>query len=882
MGKRLGGVGRDGVVVRVNGSERRVEALLETPLLRVLRDQLGLTGSKYGCGEGRCGACTVLLDGRAEFSCQVLLGELGAREVTTIEGLAEPGQLHPVQAAFVAEEALQCGFCAPGMVMGTVALLAGDPNPDEASIRNALDPHICRCGTYSRIVRAVRRASQMTEVAHGAQPAAITDFPSEGFPFDLIPAMERPYFDRLPEGMVAVLAPDGDEPGMAGWRDGGAFVHVGETGAVTASIGKVDGGQDIRTALGQLVAEELRVELGDVALIMGETDISPFDVGTFGSRSMPDAGHDLRLAAAAARVGLVELAAEELSLPADQLIAEQGEVRAEDRTRRVRYGDLVRGLKTVRRASRDQPLRDPGDWTIAGSKAPRTTSWLAVTGAKRFPSDLSLPGMLHGRVLARPFRGAELIDADLKAAAAVPGVQVLVEGELVGVVAEDASSLAPALSALRPMWSPPPQVGLHTLESHLRTHLIKGEGWERAQIEETGQPEEALAASADRLVTTYTTAYIAHVPMEPRAALASWSGDRVTVWTGAQRPFAVRRELSDALRIPESSVRVVVPDFGGGFGGKHTGEVAIQAAILSRRAGRPVRVGWSRAEEFTQGYLRPATVIDVTSGLGRGGAISSWEFTNLNSGTAALRPPYYMPNQKLIYQPAASPLRQGSYRALAATANNFARESHIDELAALAGSDPLTFRLRHLNDPRLAEVLRRVAEAAGRGAHPSQAGQGWGIAAGLEKDGRIATAVMVEVDGSGQLAVRRVVTGYDCGPVVSPGNLVNQIEGATVMGLGGALFEAIEFEQGQIRNASLGSYRVPRFSDVPPSEVILVDRRDQPPAGAGETPIIAVAPALANAIAAAVGVRLRSLPLAPGGLVPGYSPGQESPTARPR
>ena len=245
------------MVVRVDRSDGRVEAPTETPLFRVLGGQLGLTGSKYGCGEGRCGARTDLLDGTAESSCQVLPGELGAREDTTIEGLAESGQLHPAQAASVAEEALQCGFCTPGMVMGTVALLAGDPNPDEASIRNALDPHICRRGTYSRIVRAVRRASQMTEVAHGAQPAAITDFPSKGSPFDLAPAMERPYFDRLPEGMVAVLDPEGEEPRTVGWHDVGAFVHIGETGAVTAFIGKVDGGQDNRTILGPLFAEEL-------------------------------------------------------------------------------------------------------------------------------------------------------------------------------------------------------------------------------------------------------------------------------------------------------------------------------------------------------------------------------------------------------------------------------------------------------------------------------------------------------------------------------------------------------------------------------------------------------------------------------------------------
>ena len=370
--------------------------------------------------------------------------------------------------------------------------------------------------------------------------------------------------------------------------------------------------------------------------------------------------------------------------------------------------------------------------------------------------------------------------------------------------------------------------------------------------------------------------------MEPRAALASWSGDRVTVWTGTQRPFAVRRELSDALRIPESSVRVVVPNFGGGFGGRHTGEVAIQGAILWRRAGL-AGAGWLVPCRGVHPGLSPPrrrhrrNVRLWTRGSHQLPGVHQSQFGHGGP------PPVLPPTQPEVDLPTRGlPAPSGGVSALAATANSLARESHIDELAELAGSDPLSSRRRHLNHPCLAEVLRRVAEAAGWGAHLSRAGLGWGIAAGLAKDGRIATAVTVEVGGSGELAVRRVVTGHDCGAVVSPGNLANRIQGATVMGLGGALFEAIEFEQGQIRNASLGSYRVPRFSDVPPIEVILVDRRDQHPAGAGETPFIAVAPALANAVAVAVGVRLGSLPLAPAGLVRGYAPGQESPPARPR
>jgi isoquinoline 1-oxidoreductase len=352
-------------------------------------------------------------------------------------------------------------------------------------------------------------------------------------------------------------------------------------------------------------------------------------------------------------------------------------------------------------------------------------------------------------------------------------------------------------------------------------------------------------------------------------ALAEWSDDgRLTVWSGTQVPFGVRRELAEALGVPEANVRVVVPDTGGGFGGKHAGAVAAEAARLSRAAGRPVKVRWSREEEFTAGYLRPAAVIDVRSGADRDGAITAWEIRNTNSGMFGLVGPYEIPNQRLDYQPADSPLAQGSYRALAATANHFARESHMDELASALGVDPLDLRLGHLRDERLAAVFRAAAERIDWEHRSREHGLGVGMAGGVEKGARVATAVAVRVGDDRSLEILRIVTAFECGAIVNPDGLTNQIEGATVMGLGGALFEAVHFAGGLIRNASLTDYRVPRITDVPPIDVVLLDRRDLPSAGGGETPIIAIAPALANAIFAATGVRLRSLPLVPDGVVP--------------
>ncbi len=292
----------------------------------------------------------------------------------------------------------------------------------------------------------------------------------------------------------------------------------------------------------------------------------------------------------------------------------------------------------------------------------------------------------------------------------------------------------------------------------------------------------------------------------------------------------------------------------------------MEAARLAKAAGKPVKVVWTREEEFTWAYFRPAGVIDVKSGVRADGAIVSWEFDNYNSGPAAIRTPYNIPNQRIEYHPTDAPLRQGSYRGLAATANFFARETHMDELAHLLGLDPLEFRLKNLEDARLRAVFEAAARRFGWG-EKSSAGRGFGIAGGVEKGSYVATCAEVEVDrASGEVKVRRVVEAFECGAIVNPGGLKNQIEGSIMQGLGGALFEAIHFDNGRILNPHLAQYRVPRFSDLPQIEVEMLNRKDLAPAGAGETPLLAVAAATGSAIFSASGVRLRSLPLVPAGL----------------
>jgi isoquinoline 1-oxidoreductase len=474
--------------------------------------------------------------------------------------------------------------------------------------------------------------------------------------------------------------------------------------------------------------------------------------------------------------------------------------------------------------------------------------------------------MWHGKILRAPAVGATLASVDTAAAAALPDVVVVRDSGFAGVAASSAGLAARALEALRPAWTTTPQPPGGELYDRLRKPPARAaEPAQRSAAPHVvGSVADALKAATRTLASTYTVAYIAHVPLEPRAAVAEWVDGRLTVWTGTQRPFGVKEELAEAFRLAPDKVRVIVPDTGSGYGGKHSGECAVEAARLARAAGRPVKLVWTREEEFRWAYFRPAGVIDVRSGVDASGRLVAWEMHNYNSGPAAIRTLYEAPSQHIEFHPADSPLL--SYRGLAATANHFARESHMDELAAALAIEPLEFRRRNLKDARLLAVLAAAADRFGWAAARSVPRHGHGIAGGFEKGSYVATCAEVRVDASGKPHVIRLVTAFECGAIVNPDQLRNQVEGSVVMGLGGALFEAVEFDQRRILNPRLSAYRVPRFSDVPEIDVVLLDRKDLPSAGAGETPIVAVAPAVAGAIFAATGIRLRALPLVPTGL----------------
>lgn len=643
----------------------------------------------------------------------------------------------------------------------------------------------------------------------------------------------------------------------------GAWLHIGENGIVTGFTGKAEIGQNIRTQLAQTIADELGVPFNDVRMVTGDTDLCPFDAGTFGSRTTATMTPQFRRACAAARNALVEMAAKQWSVSADRLVAADGKVTDPASHRVVHYSELARGDFWAQAVPAQIAYRPASEWTIAGKPVPKVNAREFVTGKHQYTTDLRPEAMLYGKVLRPPSFGATIVSYDATATKAATDVIVVRDGDFVAAAAPTTEAAESALKAIRVEWKEVPQISNSEIFSYLKQNA-KPSSDERFR-QQKGSIAEGFASAAHRFDATYKVAYIAHAPLEPRAAVAQWSDGKLTVWMGTQRPFAVRDDLASEFHVSEKNVRVIVPDTGSAYGGKHTSDAGLEAARLARETnGRPVKLVWTRHEEFTWGYFRPAGVIDVKSGMDADCKLLAWEHHNYHSGMSGIETPYAVNNQYIEYHQVPLVLRSGSYRGLAATANHFARETHMDSLAHIAQMDPLEFRLKNLADPRMKAVLRAAAQSFGWPRKKTTDGQGFGIAAGFEKGSYVATFAEIFVDRkAGNVRVVRLVEAFECGAIVNPDGLRNQVVGAMIQGLGGALFEAIEFEHGQIKNSYFSSYRLPRFRDVPEIEAILLDRKDIASAGAGETPIMAIAPSIGNAFFNATQVRLTDLPLRP-------------------
>lgn len=657
-------------------------------------------------------------------------------------------------------------------------------------------------------------------------------------------------------GLSRTLTSAPDEGSIAAW------VHIHEDGKISVFTGKVEVGQNIRTSLAQVVAEELAVPVDSIDMIMGDTLLTPYDRGTYGSLSTPTMGPRLRKAAASLREALVDMAAAEWKVNKQSIQVGNGRVTHKPSGRSAAYAELTKGKKSVLPVNDQVKLTPADQWKVAGTAVPKVNGGSFVTGRHKYVSDMVLPGMVYGKVLRAPANGASLVSADVEKAGISPAVNVVREKDFIGVTAADPQTAANALSRIDARWDTTPQPSKENIFAYLKEHSEQRGGREGDE----DAARKAFADAPERIQQSFEVQYIAHVPLEPRAALATWEDGQLTVWTGTQRPFGVQEELARAFSMPKEKVRVIMPDTGSGYGGKHSGEAALEAAQLSKAVGKPVKVVWTREEEFKWAYLRPGGLIEVSAGADKDGKLRSWEFHNYNSGSAGIDLPYQAGTKHIRFHPSKTPLKQGSYRGLAATANIFAMESVIDDLASALQRDPLAFRLANMEDERLKNVLQAAADKFGWN-KTKKAGHGQGIACGFVKNSYIATCAEVMYDeASEQLKVLRITAAYDCGAIVNPLHLENQVMGCILQGLGGALFEEIDFADGRILNPSLSSYRVPRFTDIPLLDIVLLNRKDIPSAGAGETPIVGIAPAIRNAIADATGIKLYTLPLIPQGL----------------
>ena len=683
------------------------------------------------------------------------------------------------------------------------------------------------------------------------------------------------------------------------------------TAHVTIYSGKVELGTGVRTALAQIVADELDVPFDHVSMVMGDTRLTPNEGGTTGSKTIQNAGPRLRQVAAEARLVLVTRAAERLGIPADELQIQNGVVYAQsDPARSVPFGELV--TEPFRRpVAGGAPLKPHSQRRLVGRSIPRVDLLAKLTGGESFIHDLRLEGMLHGRVVRPHIRtmngagGVAVQHVDDSAVRGLPGVVVVRNGSFVGVVAEREDDAIRAAEQLRVTWTEPePLPDQSQLYALMRRMPV-----ETMEVARSGDVDGALGRAARTLEATYEFPYQAHASMAPSCAVADVRPDGATVYSSSQNVYGLRAALAPILGLAEEQVHVIYKEGSGCYGHNGADDVSADAALLSQAVGRPVRVQWGRVDEFGWEPKGPAMVSRVRGGLDAEGNIIAWDYevwtpthaTRPNGEPARLlagelvdppAPPasfgwvggdrnaphnYSFPNNRVsAHWIATPPLRPGSLRSLGGMANTTANESFLDELAAAAGADPVEFRLRHLTDPRAIDVIRRAAQVAGWEARVSGPGApgrtresggelliGRGIAFARYETEYAYAAIVAEVTvdpGSGDVRVQRVVVAHDCGLIVNPDGLINQIEGNVIQGVSRALKEEVTFDRSRVTSLDWSTYHILTFEEIPKIEVALINRPEEPSWGAGEPAICPMAAAIGNAIFDATGARLRTVP----------------------
>ena len=840
--------------IEVNGASHLIESPGGTPLLYVLRNELGLKGTRFGCGEGTCGTCTVSIDGVARHSCDLPVEYVGEGKITTIEGLAAGTSLSPLQQAFVAEQAAQCGFCSSGILLRAQVLLDENPHPSETEIREALDENLCRCGSHARVIRAVARVAGGEDLdgLHRAGPGLVT---STG-------AMEG--------------------PGM-----GNDYVTVGPSGTILLTAGKVEIGQGISTALGQIAADELCVDIRRIRIVAPDTAMSPDEGYTSASVSIERGGANVRRAAGELRTQLLAMASLELGAEPPTLRIADGRIVAPDR-RSVTYWELA-GSVSPEPASIGS---DPGG-LVVGSSIPRSDLPGKFRGEASFVHDLELPGMLHGRIIRPPGKHARLKKLDGTRASAASGVvKVVQSGSFIGVIAQEEHQAVDAAELLErnAEWDIRPGAKDLADPRHLLT--------EEVQTETVFTTKEEVPAAVERSFSAmYTRPFLAHASVGPSCAVAVDDESTLTVWSHAQGVFPLRNEIARVLERPPESVRAIHMEGPGCYGHNGADDCALDAALLAGEVpGHPVRVMWSRSDEFLWEPYGSAMAIQLEGSLDDQGNIIAWDsdvWSYVHSARPAMGfgffaeahlehasgpprpdhlpavsavrnavPIYTIPNVEVRgHIPLTEHVRTSALRSLGAHGNVFAVESLMDEMAHEIGESPVSFRLRHLTDPRAREVLQAVAELSGGPiGGTNAAGHGFGLGLARYKNEGGYAAVVAEIEAETEVRVVHVWAVVDAGLIVNPDGARNQIEGGIIQSASWALKERVDFLDGSPNTRGWEDYPILTFAQVPHITVELIDRPQEASTGIGEVVQGPTTAAIANGLRAVLGVPIRDLP----------------------
>ena len=673
------------------------------------------------------------------------------------------------------------------------------------------------------------------------------------------------------EPASALLETQPPQGGRQGYpTDFNAYLHIGADGRVTCLVGKIEMGQGAMTSLGQMLAEDLDVPTASVDMVMGDTDLCPWDGGTFGSMSTRAFGPVLRQAAAEARAVLLQLASERLQVPAERLAVKAGIVSDITNPKKtVTYAQLTEGRRIERHLERKPPVKPVKAFTVIGTSVPRRDALEKVTGKAKYAGDILPPGgALHARILRPPSHAATMTQVDTSAAEKIPGVRVVRDGDMIAVLHEHRDVADEALALVKAQFARnDPPVDDKTIFDHLVKTADAGR-----TVAEGGSLPEGERLVSEVIDQTYLDCYRAHAPIEPHSAVAAFENGKVTVWAGTQTPFPLKNQIMQALRLPAENVRVITPYVGGGFGGKSASRQAVEAARLATLTGKPIRVIWSREEEFFYDTFRPAAVVKIRSGINASKNIVLWDYKVYCAGERGAAHFYNIPNHRTVSAGGGGfgggqsphPFATGAWRAPGASSNVFARESQIDIMAAKAGVDPVEFRQKNLTDARMLRVLTTAAKKFGWTPKAAPSGRGFGVACGIDAGTYVCEMAEVAVDRStGHVQVKRVVCAQDMGVVVNPDGALQQIEGCITMGLGYTLSEEVHFKGGEVLDRNFDTYELPRFSWVPRIDAVLVDAPDIPAAGGGEPAIPPVGAVVANAIFDAVGARLYHMPMTP-------------------